>query len=88
MQKILPSLTRDFLEQIPLAFQMNFNDVLSREEFEMLFDPNMGMTQNSIPKPSALKMQNQQKGKQGNDELTALVKYLSQCLDKEGTTPL
>lgn len=38
LNKILPNLTREFMDQIPYAFEMSPSDMLSKEEFDMLFD--------------------------------------------------
>ena len=38
MQKFAPSLDDDFLNHIPTAFQMNRDDTLSKDEFDMLFN--------------------------------------------------
>ena len=39
MHKMLPNLTEDLMEQIPIAFNMHHSDVLGKAEFEMLFNP-------------------------------------------------
>ena len=51
MQKILPTLTTEFLAEIPGAYSMNANDSLSMEEFDLLFDPKANVK--SVPKVSA-----------------------------------
>jgi hypothetical protein len=38
MLKVVPHFTRDFVDQIPYAFQMSPSDMVSREEFDMMFD--------------------------------------------------
>lgn len=87
MNKILPNLTPEFLEQVPLAFGMNYGEHLSPDEFNMLFDPK-STAANTIPKPSATKVANARKAREGNDEYTALLKYLAEEIKKTGDTPL
>jgi len=38
MSKFAPSLDGQFIDNIPGAFQMNKNDILSKNDFDMLFD--------------------------------------------------
>jgi len=87
MQKILPNLTQEFIDHVPIAFQMNNTDVVSPAEFDMLFNPESQQL-NSVPKPSTAKLQNAKKSHASNEEYTSILKYLAECLDKEGLTPL
>jgi hypothetical protein len=89
MVKVLPSLTRDFLDQIPYAFEMNPQEVLSKEDFEMLFHLAAPPGSKSGPSPSG----SQAKNKRAIDEddaaeYTAIIKYFAECLRKEDITPL
>lgn len=88
MQKILPSLTRDFLDQIPYAFEMSPNEVLSKDEFDMLFDLKSQMASSPGPKPSALKMKNQRQRGGSSEEYQAILKYLAECLAEENITAI
>ena len=57
MEKMLPNLSEDFIDQVPRAFNMMPSDILSKAEFEMLFNPQAQMSgTNTVPKPSALKI--------------------------------
>lgn len=38
MLKIIPSFTREFVDQIPYAFNMSPSDMVSKEEFDMMFN--------------------------------------------------
>ena len=85
MWKILPSINKDFFDQIPYVFEMRANDVISKEDFDLLFERKV---QNG-PKASALKLKNQRATRdQRSDEYTAIVKYFAECLNKENITPL
>ena len=37
MQKILNNLNEDFWKEVPSVYQINLNDTLSKDDFEMLF---------------------------------------------------
>ena len=67
---------------------MSHSDVLSSDDFNMLFDPRAGMMANTLPKPSATKLQNKIKEKEGhNEEYASLLKYFAECLKKDDTRP-
>ena len=85
MSKMMPHFTKDFLDNIPFAFQMSPDDFLSREEYEMLFDTKSKMSANAGPKQSALKKKNQMSKGNASDNM-AIVKYLGEVLQKEGIT--
>ena len=57
MMKMMPHFTRDFVDNIPYAFQMSPSDMVSREEFDMLFDVKSRMMAKAAP-TSALKKKN------------------------------
>jgi len=85
--KMVPSLTRDFVDNIPAAFEMSPSDTLSMEDLTLLFDKN-AQNSSSGPKQSAVKKRNQlAKGEQSKEELTTLLKYLGEIIEKEGITP-
>jgi len=50
MSKMMPHFTKDFLDNVPYAFQMSPDDMLSREEYEMLFDVKSKMNSNAGPR--------------------------------------
>ena len=87
LEKILPSLTKEFLEQIPPAFMRNPEDVLSQTDFEALFSPQSQVSYtNTMPKPSASKIQNKQKQRaEHNEEYTSYLKHLGNALEEDGT---
>ena len=58
MMKMMPHFTRDFVDNIPHSFQMSPSDMVSREEFDMLFNVKAKM-QATGPPQSALKKKNQ-----------------------------
>jgi len=82
MAKVLPQLAPELLEQVPYAFQLTPEALLSREDFDMLFDVRASMAGASVgPAASALKKKNQlQKG--GNDNIYVL-KSFCEVLEKE-----
>lgn len=86
LMKMLPNLTRDFVDQIPPVFELSPSDLLSMEDFTMLFDNKAQIASNTGPQSSAVKKRNQLAKNQGNEELTALLKYLNECIEKEGIT--
>lgn len=86
LKKCVPSFSDELISNIPLAFQIGVNDNLSQQEFEMLFDPRQSAAGNTLVKPSAIKLKNQQAARAGNDEFTAILKYLAEILEKEGFT--
>jgi hypothetical protein len=87
LNKILPNLTREFMDQIPYAFEMSPSDMLSKAEFDMLFDTRSNA--NLGPQPSALKVKNQRDAMANNSaDYTAIIKYFAECLQKENITPL
>ena len=49
MMKMMPHFTRDFVDNIPYAFQMSPSDMVSREEFDMLFDVKARMRAQAPP---------------------------------------
>lgn len=54
----------------------------------MMLDPKANSGANTMPKPSALKIRNQQQAKPSqNEEYTAILKYLSNAIGVEGYTP-
>jgi len=86
LNKVLPNLTREFMDQIPYAFEMSPSDMLSKEEFDMLFDTTSA---NHGPQPSALKVRNQRDAMANNSaDYTAIIKYFAECLHKENITAL
>ena len=89
MVKVLPSLTRDVVDQIPYAFEMNPQEVLSKEDFEMLFHLAAPPGSNSGPSSSGLQAKNK-KAVDENDvaAYTAIIKYVAECLRKADITPL
>lgn len=54
MIKILPTLTKEFLEQIPIAYEMRSTDIISKEDFDLLFERKV----QGGPKASAMKLKN------------------------------
>lgn len=44
MLKVVPSFQRDFVEQIPYVFNMSPSDMVSREEFDMMFSLKAAMS--------------------------------------------
>jgi Ca2+-binding EF-hand superfamily protein len=88
LNKILPHLTQDFLEQVPTAFEMNYNEILTPDDFNMIFDRKAAHTApNTVPKPSAKKVANQKKAYENNEDYTAILKYLAQEIQKNNDTP-
>ena len=63
--------------------------VLSKEEFLMYLNPQAHLqSSTSVPKPSALKLQNQSaKKSQVSEDMTRILKYMFECLEDEGITP-
>jgi len=86
LMKMVPNLTRDFVDNIPPVFELSPSDTLSMEDFTLLFDNNKQIS-SSGPKQSAVKKRNQLAKNQGNEELTTLLKYLGEIIEKEGITP-
>jgi hypothetical protein len=75
------------MEQVPHAFEMSPTDMLTKEEFDMLFDTRSRATPG--PQPSALKVKNQREAMINNSaDYTAIIKYFAECLQKENITPL
>ena len=66
---------------------MNREDKLTRDEFDMLFNVKASMARTVGPQASAKKLKNNQMKRDGQDN-TSILKYLSECLAKEGLTPL
>ena len=58
MMKMMPHFTRDFVDNIPFAYQMSPSDMVSREEFDMMFDVRSRMRAQAPP-VSAIKKKNQ-----------------------------
>lgn len=78
LNKILPHLNQDFLEQVPVAFEMNFNEVLTPDDFNMIFDRKAAHSApNTVPKPSATKIASAKKAYAENEDYTAILKYLA-----------
>jgi BMFP domain-containing protein YqiC len=84
MMKMMPHFTRDFVDNIPYAFQMSPSDMVSREEFDMLFDIRSKMKATAAP-TSALKKKNQLEKAKPQDNF-AILKYLAEVLVKENLT--
>jgi Ca2+-binding EF-hand superfamily protein len=84
MMKMMPHFTRDFVDNIPYAFQMSPSDMVSREEFDMLFDVRSRMQATAAP-TSALKKKNQLDKAKPQDNF-AILKYLAEVLVKENLT--
>lgn len=86
MMKMMPHFTRDFVDNIPHSFQMSPSDMVSREEFDMLFNVKAKM-QATGPPQSALKKKNQmaKKAEKGQDNF-AILKFLAEVLVKENLT--
>ena len=60
MAKVLPQLAPELLDQVPYAFQLTPDALLTREDFDMLFDVRAGMVSTAVgPAASALKKKNQ-----------------------------
>ena len=60
MAKVLPQLAPELLDQVPYAFQLTPDALLTREDFDMLFDVRASMAPGSVgPAASALKKKNQ-----------------------------
>lgn len=59
MMKMMPHFTSDFVDNIPYAFQMTPDDILTQEDFEMLFDMKAKMSKNYGVQKSALKKKNE-----------------------------
>ena len=79
MIKILPTLTKEFLEQIPIAYEMRSTDIISKEDFDLLFERKV----QGGPKASAMKLKNQRATRDSkSDEYAAIVKYFAECLSK------
>jgi Ca2+-binding EF-hand superfamily protein len=89
LEKILPSLTKEFLEQIPMAFMRSPDDVLSQPDFEALFAPDSQVSYtNTMPKPSAQKLKNKLEARAEHDqEYTGYMKHLGLSLENDGTKP-
>jgi Ca2+-binding EF-hand superfamily protein len=89
LEKVLPSLTKEFLEQVPVAFMRNPEDMLSQADFESLFAPNSQVSySNTMPKPSAQKIKNKVDARvEHNEEYTGYIKHLAQTLENDGTKP-
>jgi uncharacterized protein YbcV (DUF1398 family) len=87
IRKFMPTLTQDFLDQVPFAFGMDPKDELSKEEFKMLFDVKGGK-RGGGPQDSALKQRNAQAARDANsEEYTTIIKYFAECLEEENLTP-
>ena len=86
MLKVVPHFTRDFVDQIPYAFQMSPSDMVSRDEFDMMFDVKGKMAQSAGgPQVSALKKKNAAAKGNPQDNF-AILKYLAESIEKEGLT--
>ena len=87
MCKIMPSLQKDFVDNIPGAFGLSKNDMISKSDFDMMFDMKAAMNHQVGPQTSALKKKNQADSKDttGNAEI---LKYLAECLAKENLTAI
>ena len=82
----MPTLTQDFLEQVPHAFGMDPKDELSKDEFKMLFD--IKGSRRAGPQDSALKQKNARAVRDSNsEEYTTIIKYFAECLEEENLTP-
>lgn len=83
MMKMMPHFTKDFVDQIPYAFQMSPSDMVSREEFDMLFDIKKKMAAqtpvNAVKKKNAMEKSKPQDNFQ-------ILKYLAECCVKENLT--
>jgi hypothetical protein len=39
LKKCVPTITEELVSQVPLAFQIDTDEMVSQQEFEMMFDP-------------------------------------------------
>lgn len=46
--KVMPSLTREFLDHLPPAFDMSPDDMVTKDDFTMMFDYNSTVKQASV----------------------------------------
>ena len=84
--KMMPNLTREFLDNIPPVFGVEYDQAVSQKEWLLLFE---FQASGSVgPKSSATKRQNDLKKEQAEDLANkAVLKYLYECLEKEDMTP-
>ena len=82
--KILPHLTREFLDQVPPVYEMSPSDILSLEDFQLLLDVRSRVNQNVGPHQSAVKRRNEISKSQGKGDNIALLKYLGEVMDGQG----
>jgi len=88
LAKLIPNLTREFLDQLPPAFGMDHDSTVTQEEWRLMFDYNAKAPKATGPKPSATKRQNELKRSQAEQQANqAVLKYLCEVLEKEGMTP-
>ncbi len=88
LTKILPPIPREVVDVVPDCFQINVNDKISKEEFEMLFDVKQQMAQSlasTSARPPTAKSASLRKEKEQDNY--AILKYLAQCIEKEQMTP-
>jgi len=87
LQKAMPHIPQEIVELIPDSYDLDVNDQISKEEFELLFDMKSKMKSSLGPSRSAKKLQNDMHRKDKDQDNLAILKYLAQSLDKEGITP-
>ena len=64
--KLMPNLTKEFLDHIPAAHGMSLDTSVSKEEWMMMFDYKSA-TKDVGPKPSAAKRLNQSKNRKADE---------------------
>ena len=87
MQKVVPHFTQDFVEQIPYVYNYEPNDMITKDDFDMMFNikapagyASGGPQVSAVKKKAGAAKSNQQ-------ENFAILKYLAECIEQEGLTP-